>query len=198
MVPESIKIEAVAYAVYPKAVIVAIDKTITRFGASSVSPRHDFETRLRRASPQLMEIHPEGDFVNGVVVTIHPLEPEEQGFTDENGESYDYALRYFAPWIGVDEHPATGCCSFFEKAQALLSVASHRSGRLSWAKTSSTVCFFLQMRAPGLQAYPKRGAEFRVSMEPNDRVAICGKAVTMVSGTVHLNGAEYSSHVTVE
>lgn len=47
---------------------------------------------------------PEARFVRGVIITSHPLNPLEQGF----GQEVDYVLRYFSPWNGILEDPATG------------------------------------------------------------------------------------------
>lgn len=55
-----------------------------------------------------MELHPSGEFINAIKPTVRPRDAKAQGFVDENGVPFDYALRCFCPWVGIDEDPATG------------------------------------------------------------------------------------------
>lgn len=51
---------------------------------------------------KLLEFHPSGDFVKGIILTIAP--EKSSGFDPE----LDFVLRYFCPWSGIEEDPATG------------------------------------------------------------------------------------------
>ena len=79
-------------------------------------------------------------------------------------EGIDYVYRYFAPKIGIDEDPVTG------SNQCLL--APFWSQKLN--KTS-----FIARQASA------RGGSLWVKLE-NDRVKIAGKAITYLSGNLHL------------
>jgi predicted PhzF superfamily epimerase YddE/YHI9 len=75
--------------------------------------------RVARHSEDLQSLKPKVDHlpfvhssgkVRGVIVTV-------KGSTDDSwrnsrGELYDFASRYFAPWVGINEDPVTGQLSF--------------------------------------------------------------------------------------
>ncbi len=52
---------------------------------------------------ELLAAHGQGGKVRGVIVTVRA-----DGNTDTAGPPYDFASRYFAPWVGIDEDPVTG------------------------------------------------------------------------------------------
>jgi predicted PhzF superfamily epimerase YddE/YHI9 len=58
------------------------------------------------AVEKLMQIHPSGDYTKGIILTVKAS--AKNGFVDSSGQPYDFASRYFAPWYGVKEDPATG------------------------------------------------------------------------------------------
>ncbi|VDP09078.1 unnamed protein product [Heligmosomoides polygyrus] len=99
LVPDSIRIEAVAYASAAKKLIIVIDKQTTNF---------EFQEILAANANKMIQYDREGDFVRGVVVTLAPEHAKSQGFVDCEAHPYDYVCRYFAPWVGITEDPATG------------------------------------------------------------------------------------------
>lgn len=51
----------------------------------------------------LRAVDPEGRLVRGLLLALAPADARAQGF-----EGADFALRYFSPWNGIEEDPATG------------------------------------------------------------------------------------------
>jgi len=82
------------------------------------------------------------------------------------GRRADYVLRFFAPGLGVAEDPATG--------SAHCTLAPYWSGRLGRARLTA-------------HQLSTRGAEF-VCEHHGDRVAIAGRAVPYLEGTIELPG----------
>ncbi|TMS38571.1 hypothetical protein L596_005266 [Steinernema carpocapsae] len=138
-----------------KKCILVIDENTTKEELQNVT----------RCPDEMLKTHPEGTFVRGVVVSFKPKDPVAQGFVDKNGRPYDYVSRYFAPWVGINEDPATG------SSQCVLANL--------WSK------FFEEGRELyAFQCYPNRGAQFLVQPK-NDRLAIKGEAVTVIQGTAN-------------
>jgi predicted PhzF superfamily epimerase YddE/YHI9 len=54
-----------------------------------------------------LQIDPNGEFVRGVILTVRTNE-HSTDYIDGKGNVYDFASRYFAPWVGINEDPATG------------------------------------------------------------------------------------------
>uniref|UniRef100_A0A1I8AAW2 Phenazine biosynthesis-like domain-containing protein n=1 Tax=Steinernema glaseri TaxID=37863 RepID=A0A1I8AAW2_9BILA len=119
--------------------------------------------QVPRCPDELMMLHPDGSFITGVVVTFKPKDPVATGFVDKNGKPYDYVSRYFAPWNGLTEDPATG--------------SSHCVLAELWSRF-----FESGKELYAFQCYPKRGAQFFVNPQ-GDRVRITGEAVTIVKGS---------------
>ncbi|KIH66839.1 hypothetical protein ANCDUO_02835 [Ancylostoma duodenale] len=116
-------------------------------------------------------LDPDGDFVRGVLVTLAPANAKIQGFIDFEEEPYDYVCRYFAPWVGIDEDPATG------SAQCALGPF--------WAAVLGKPILY------AFQSYPNRGAQFRVQLRDSNRLALLGKSVTVLQGQLYLNEAVF-------
>ncbi|GMR50130.1 hypothetical protein PMAYCL1PPCAC_20325, partial [Pristionchus mayeri] len=119
----------------------------------AVLPRSD----ILEISPNvtgMKSAHPEGRQVKSVLLTLAPKRPQEQGLFDQIGASYDYACRYFTPWWGVNESPATG------SAQCALAPF--------WASILKKKEFYAS------QYFPNRGAQFRVRVLEEGRVSIAG------------------------
>jgi PhzF family phenazine biosynthesis protein len=91
------KCHYIALAVEGKKLLLVLDENTTKSELLS----------LTHHSNELLLAH-DGSVVRGVVVTLSPKDPKSQGFIDANGKSFDYVSRYFAPWAGVNEDPATG------------------------------------------------------------------------------------------
>ena len=91
------KCRYVALAVEAKKLLLVLDETTTKSELLAITHHND----------DLLAAH-DGTVVRGIVVTLAPKNPEKQGFVDDKGKPYDYVSRYFAPWAGIKEDPATG------------------------------------------------------------------------------------------
>lgn len=122
----------------------------------------------------MLEIQPTTEWLHGIIVTFSPKDAIKQGFQ----EAYDYVCRFFAPWSGVDEDPATGSaqCGLGPLWRAVLKKDVLNGEAIPWENTEIT----------GYQAYSGRGAEFSLSFPSDGRVLIQGNAVTVVGGTLHM------------
>lgn len=58
--------------------------------------------KIKVNSSELLSLEPDGTLVRGMITT---LSPEKSCGFDSN---VDYVLRYFGPWSGIPEDPATG------------------------------------------------------------------------------------------
>ena len=85
--------------------------------------------------------------------------------TAQGEPPYDFVSRFFGPAVGVDEDPVTG--------------SAHTVLGPYWRE---------RLGRDELHAYQAstRGGELRVSMLPNDRIALTGKAVVVFSGELRL------------
>jgi len=91
--------------------------------------------------------------VRGIIVTSSPGELK----------LYDFVSRYFTPWDGVPEDPATG--------------SSHSVLAVYWSnKLNKTKMNAFQASA--------RGGNIRVELLSNDRVIIEGSVITILAGTL--------------
>lgn len=155
VVPESIAVRSVAYAAKAKKLIVEIDEETTKFELLALSPNFS----------EMLSIHPDGSHVRGFIVTLSPKRPHQQGFVDDADTPFDYVCRYFAPWVGINEDPATG------SAQCALAPF--------WSRIIKKKDLY------AFQSYPNRGAQFRVNVlegTEEGRVSIIGSSVTVVRG----------------
>uniref|UniRef100_A0AC34Q5P8 Uncharacterized protein n=1 Tax=Panagrolaimus sp. JU765 TaxID=591449 RepID=A0AC34Q5P8_9BILA len=139
-----------------KKLMIVLDPRTTREELLSVVPDGN----------ALMKAH-DGSVVRGIILTLAPEDAAAQGFTDAEGRSYDYVSRYFAPWAGILEDPATG------SSQCALGPF--------WSKEKNVKTKFY-----AYQCYPKRGAQFYVSFPNDDRIDIEGSAVTVIRGEIEL------------
>ncbi|EYC43799.1 hypothetical protein Y032_0480g2234 [Ancylostoma ceylanicum] len=197
IIPSSINVESVAYASEAKKLIIVVDKQTTKqtffpnivrteksrmFYAGERANHSEAMTNIRCFSFELSEIttkncnkmkalDPDGDFVRGVLVTLAPANAKIQGFTDCEDEPYDYVCRYFAPWVGINEDPATG------SAQCALAPF--------WAAVLGKPVLY------AFQSYPNRGAQFRLQLRDSNRLALLGKSVTVLQGQLFLNEAVF-------
>jgi predicted PhzF superfamily epimerase YddE/YHI9 len=150
------KCRYIALAVEARKLLLVLDEKTTKSELLSL-PHH---------SNELLLAH-DGSVVRGVVVTLSPKDPKSQGFIDANGKSFDYVSRYFAPWAGINEDPATG------SAQCALGPF--------WSKAK-------QSKGPfyAFQCYPGRGAQFTIEFPNEERVDIYGNALTVLRGHIEL------------
>jgi predicted PhzF superfamily epimerase YddE/YHI9 len=112
-----------------------------------------------------------GRYVRGVVLTLAP--EKSSGFDPK----VDYYLRYFAPWNGINEDPATGSaqCGVAPFWSKLLKKTHFKGKEL--LKSSFNNLFL------AYQAFPTRGAELEVDLDDkNKRLKIYGRALTIFSG----------------
>lgn len=152
VIPNKITIESVIYAPKYGGVLVIIDPETTKT---------EFEAFKINATKAL-ELH-DGSFVRGLAISLHPSNPVAQGFIDSKNEPYDYACKYFGPWDGVNEDPATG------SVQCVIAPF--------WEKVTGKKELY------GFQAFPGRGAQFRVVLQ-EDRVILKGSSVTVLRGEI--------------
>lgn len=150
VISNKISIESVIYAPKLGVVVVIIDPDTTK---------SEFEA-FQLNAPRALELH-DGSFVRGLAISLQPFNPVAQGFLDSSNEPFDYACRYFGPWDGVNEDPATG------SAQCVIGPF--------WGTVSKKNELY------GFQAFPTRGAQFRLQLQ-EDRVILNGHAVTVVRG----------------
>lgn len=94
----NLQFKNVYYASEAKKLIVELDGSINKNQFLDMKPNYSLMTTL----------HPNGDFVKGLIVTIKPNDSKKQGFIDKDQIPFDYISRYFAPWVGINEDPATG------------------------------------------------------------------------------------------
>ncbi|CAI4228221.1 unnamed protein product [Auanema sp. JU1783] len=156
LVPSVISVQAVTYAPDAKKLIITLNQETTRSQLESIvcDPK------------KLLSTHPSGETIRGVMITVKPTKAKEQGFVDIDGTSYDYASRYFAPWVGIAEDPATG------SAQCCLAPY--------WSKLLQKQTVY------AIQCFPNRGAEFEVEIPNSERVVLIGKSQTIVDGRIHI------------
>lgn len=155
LAPNKITIESVVHAPSIGIIIVSLDSNLTK------SEFEAFKLDVSRA----LELH-DGSFFRGLAITLRPSNPVAQGFVDTHKEPYDYACRYFGPWDGVNEDPATG------SAQCTIGPF--------WEKRTGKKELY------GFQAFPGRGAQFRLKLQEN-RVVLTGSSVTVVRGEIAYN-----------
>ncbi|CAB3406448.1 unnamed protein product [Caenorhabditis bovis] len=157
--PAETIVESVAYSALAKKLLIVIDPNTTKFELEAI----------KIDSARMLQLH-DGSFVRGIAITVKPTSAINQGFTNSLNEPYDYACRYFAPWVGIEEDPATGSA---QCALAPLWAAITKSNKLY-----------------AFQSYPGRGAEFHLSLI-DDRVNIVGTSVTVMSGQITLNDPKF-------
>uniref|UniRef100_A0AC35TKB4 Phenazine biosynthesis-like domain-containing protein 1 n=1 Tax=Rhabditophanes sp. KR3021 TaxID=114890 RepID=A0AC35TKB4_9BILA len=162
-VTEDLTIKNVGYAKEAKKLIVELASTTTKKQL----------LELKANSTGLIEQDPDGTFVRGLIITIAPNNPEEQGFSECNKvacstpggtfRSNVYISRYFAPWVGIAEDPATG--------SSQCALAPYFAARLD------------KKHFYAFQAYPGRGAEFEVEIA-GERLLLTGFAKTVITGSI--------------
>ncbi|KHJ97177.1 phenazine biosynthesis protein, PhzF family [Oesophagostomum dentatum] len=162
IIPSTINVEGVAYASEAKKLIIVVDKQTTNFEFAEISTTQ---------CPKMKALDPDGNFIRGVIVTLAPANAKNQGFTDSKDEPYDYVCRYFAPWVGITEDPATG------SAQCALAPF--------WSPILGKRDLYVY------QSYPNRGAQFRVQLRDSNRLSLVGESVTVLKGELYLNEAVF-------
>ncbi|CAJ0587883.1 unnamed protein product, partial [Mesorhabditis spiculigera] len=156
MIPTEYPITGVLYAPVAKILIIVLDGILSRA---------EFE-RIER-NTELIKENSDEEHIRGVLLTMAPKNEVEQGFVDENDAPFDYLCRYFAPYYGLVEDPATG------SAQCALAPF--------WSRILKKSEFY------ALQAYPGRGAQFRLKLEDGGRLSIIGNSVTVLSGQINID-----------
>uniref|UniRef100_A0A7E4URZ9 Phenazine biosynthesis-like domain-containing protein n=1 Tax=Panagrellus redivivus TaxID=6233 RepID=A0A7E4URZ9_PANRE len=140
-----------------KKLLIVLPDTVTRNELLSLTPNAE----------QLLKVH-DGSKVRGVVVTVAPKDAKKQEFVDGNDREFDYVSRYFAPWVGIPEDPATG------SSQSALAPF--------WAKAKGFNGPFY-----AYQCFPGRGALFNLELTSSKRLNIVGQAVTVLRGELSIN-----------
>ncbi|KAE9547354.1 hypothetical protein FO519_009434 [Halicephalobus sp. NKZ332] len=121
---------------------------------------------IKHNGDKLLQIH-DGSKIRGIIATLSPKDAKKQGFVDSEGKPYDYVSRYFGPWTGVNEDPATG------SAQCVLGPF--------WSKEKNSNGPFY-----AFQSHPGRGAQFRTSFPTPGRINVEGESVTILRGEIDL------------
>lgn len=160
-----------------KRLIVVLEPTISKAEFEAIAPNPS----------DLLRVDPTGQYIHGVVLTTSPENAEFQGYTSDGEDggqaAVDYACRYFAPWVGLNEDPACG--------SAQCALAPYWTGRLNKREGTRlrgnySVTFVITLpnsTAPALQCYPGRGADFIAQLSPDGkRVILRGSGVTVVRG----------------
>ncbi|KAE9552728.1 hypothetical protein FO519_004045 [Halicephalobus sp. NKZ332] len=155
MVPHLNPIRACLYT-EPQKLLIVLDPETTK----------DELLSIKHNSDKLLQAH-DGSKVRGIVITFSPKDAKKQGFIDSEGKSYDYVSRYFAPWAGINEDPATG------SSQCALGPF--------WSNEKNKNGPFY-----AFQCYPGRGAQFKISFPTPGRVNVEGQAVTVFRGEIEL------------
>ncbi|CAD5226244.1 unnamed protein product [Bursaphelenchus xylophilus] len=137
-------IQQLAYNPDSKKLVIALRDSVT------------YEEFIKYKPQNIQDVDPEGLFCRGVMITFSPKDPQKQGFP-----MADYVLRYFSPWNGIPEDPATG------SAQCVAAPF--------WAKIIG------RQTLKALQCYPSRGAEFEAAVHEK-RIELRGQAVTVMQG----------------
>uniref|UniRef100_A0A0N5C1L9 Phenazine biosynthesis-like domain-containing protein n=1 Tax=Strongyloides papillosus TaxID=174720 RepID=A0A0N5C1L9_STREA len=145
----------VYYAAECKKLIVELKGDINKDQLLAIKPNYSL----------MLTLHPNNDFVKGLIVTIKPDDSQEQGFIDKDGKPFDYVSRYFAPWVGINEDPATG--------SSQCALAPYYRARLN-------------INGPfyAFQCYPDRGAQFKINFSNDNRLLLTGYAKTVIKGTM--------------
>jgi PhzF family phenazine biosynthesis protein len=113
----------------------------------------DTPQSLRAIQPDFKALVKSSDHIKEVVIT-----------SASDGEKYDYLLRSFCPWIGIDEDPVTG--------------SVHGVLGTFWKQ---------RLKKSRLKAYQAsvRGGEVMVSVL-DDTIAIGGHAVIVLTGSIRI------------
>lgn len=151
----NLPLKNVYYANEAKKLIVELDGSVNKSQLLKMKPNFS----------SMITIHPNGDFVKGLIVTIKPNNSKEQGFIDKDQKPFDYVSRYFAPWVGINEDPATG--------SSQCALAPYYKLR---TKVNGPFYAF--------QCYPDRGAQFKINFSNDDRLLLTGYAKTVVKGKI--------------
>ncbi|GFR14170.1 phenazine biosynthesis-like domain-containing protein [Trichonephila clavata] len=101
-----------------------------------------------------------GDVI-GVIVTV---KASGKDCTDEEGKSYDFLSRFFAPWVGVVEDPVCG--------------SSHCVLAPYWAKILNKTDFYGRFCS-------SRGGDIHIQLV-DDRILLSGHAAVVVKGQLHI------------
>ncbi|GFU15161.1 phenazine biosynthesis-like domain-containing protein 1 [Nephila pilipes] len=120
--------------------------------------RKQFE-EIKTNDAELLAAEP-GDVI-GVIVT---LKGSEKNCIDEEGNSYDFLSRFFAPWSGVTEDPVCG--------------SAHCVLAPYWAKILSKEDFYGRFCS-------RRGGNVYIRLV-NDRILLSGHAAVVVKGQLHM------------
>ncbi|KAI6242583.1 Anoctamin [Aphelenchoides fujianensis] len=149
-------IAQVVYTPKVKYLLVALDDKTTRAQFEAIKP----------SAHELLSIDPEGDLVQGVMITFRPPSTEHV-MTEELQliPPTDFLIRFFSPWHAQLEDPATG------SAQCIASPF--------WSKVIGKT----ELKAH--QHFEGRGAQLYTEILWEENVVVVkGAAVTTLSGTV--------------
>ncbi|XP_022249331.1 phenazine biosynthesis-like domain-containing protein isoform X2 [Limulus polyphemus] len=129
-----------------KKLLIRLKDCVTRKELENLTP----QTEL------MVDAVPSGK-VKGVIITLRGF--PENGCSSQDGKTYDFVSRYFAPWNGIDEDPVTG--------------SAHTVLGPYWSKElNKTPLYAHQCSA--------RGGDLYVNVRSDGRVDIGGDAVIVL------------------
>lgn len=111
----------------------------------------------------LRAVDPEGRLVRGLLLALAPADARAQGF-----EGADFALRYFSPWNGIEEDPATGsaqCMAAPYWARRLGKCRLRGEQRPNPSPRPAPPIMTCTSQITVLQCFPGRGAEFEAVLD---------------------------------
>ncbi|GFV22695.1 phenazine biosynthesis-like domain-containing protein [Trichonephila clavipes] len=120
--------------------------------------RKDLEA-IKTNDAELMRV--ESTDIKGVIVTV---KGSGKDCVDEEGKSYDFISRYFAPWFGISEDPVTG--------------SAHSVLAPYWSKVLNKKDFYARQCS-------RRGGELHIQLL-NDRILLSGHTAVVVKGQLHM------------
>ncbi|XP_054720406.1 phenazine biosynthesis-like domain-containing protein 1 [Uloborus diversus] len=132
---------------YSKKLLIQLPDNLTRHQLESLKPK---QSELLEASSNVV----------GVIITLKSS--GKDNCCDEEGNSFDFISRYFAPWLGVFEDPVTG--------------SAHSVLGPYWSKILKKNKLYARQCSP-------RGGNLHVECL-QDRVHVSGNATIVVQGQI--------------
>jgi PhzF family phenazine biosynthesis protein len=136
-----LKATDVQYSQTTRKLLIRLADTVSIEELQKLKPKTDRMTSLESSGK-----------VRGVIITV------------KGSDKYDFASRYFAPWVGIAEDPVTG--------------SAHTVLGPYWSRVLSKTCL-------NARQCSARGGDLRVTVRPTDRrVDVAGRAVVVLRGTI--------------
>ncbi|XP_055952320.1 phenazine biosynthesis-like domain-containing protein isoform X2 [Argiope bruennichi] len=137
-----------------KEAVLSVSKNIL-IRLSDTMTRKEFEAITTNDSELLSA-------ASGIIGVILTVKASGEQCIDDEGNSYDFLSRYFAPWYGVSEDPVCG--------------SAHSVLTPYWAKILNKEKFYVRQCS-------RRGGELHIELL-KDRILLSGNAVVVVRGQI--------------